>query len=192
MLQFEHFESLTKDGATYPKYSQKVADSAREQTLRTLMDHLVEQNRDYRDIFTSNETFINRALAAVYKVPYLSRQEWARYTFPDDARPFRHPDPDHFPVAVLTPGGSLADQARDQDATRFSCAQPTPEPPADVDFSKVQALDKGTVRNSPPGTQRERGLRRLPPSQRSPGLALEHFDGIGQTAQAREREADRR
>jgi len=50
-----------------------------------VMDLLVEQNRDYRDIFTSNDTFINRALAPVYKVPYLSRQEWTKYTFPEDA-----------------------------------------------------------------------------------------------------------
>jgi hypothetical protein len=66
MLQFEHFDSLTKDGTTYPKFSQKVADSAREQTLLTVLDLLVEQNRDYRDLFTSNETFMNRQRAPVY------------------------------------------------------------------------------------------------------------------------------
>src|SRR5581483_8923870 len=53
MLQLDQFEGLNKDPATYPKFSQAVADSAREETLRTLIDLLIVKKRDYRDIFTS-------------------------------------------------------------------------------------------------------------------------------------------
>ena len=67
MLQFDQFDSLRKDDATYPKFLQAMADSTREQTLKTMVDLLARKKCDYRDIFTSNETFINRPLAAVYE-----------------------------------------------------------------------------------------------------------------------------
>src|SRR5262245_62003568 len=145
MLQFEHFDSLTKDAATYPKYSQKVADSAREQTLMTVLNLLIDQNRDYRDIFTSNETFINRALAPVYKVPYLSRADWAPYTFPDSSERSGILTQVTFLSLFSHPGASSPTKRGIKINEIFKCS-PTPEPPADVDFSKVQALDKGTVR----------------------------------------------
>jgi hypothetical protein len=179
MLQFEHFDSLTKDGATYPKYSQKVADSAREQTLLTLMDLLVEQNRDYREIFTSNETFINRSLAPVYKVPYLSRQEWARYTFPDDAERAGILTQISFLSLFSHPAASSPTKRGIKVNEIFMCS-PTPDPPADVDFSKVQALDKGTVRTRLLAHKENAGCAVCHRVSDPPGLALEHFDGIGQ------------
>jgi hypothetical protein len=179
MLQFEHFDSLTKDGATYPKFSQKVADSAREQTLLTMLDLLVEQNRDYRDIFTSNETFMNRALAPVYKVPYLSRQEWARYTFPDDAERSGILTQISFLSLFSHPAASSPTKRGIKVKEIFMCS-PTPDPPADVDFSKVQALDKGTVRTRLLAHQENAGCAVCHRLSDPPGLALEHFDGIGQ------------
>jgi hypothetical protein len=179
MLQFEHFDSLTKDGMTYPKYSQKVADSAREQTLLTLMDLLVEQNRDYRDIFTSNDTFINRALAPVYKVPYLSRQEWAKYTFPEDAERSGILTQISFLSLFSHPAASSPTKRGVKVKEIFMCS-PTPEPPADVDFSKVQALDKGTVRTRLLAHQENAGCAVCHRLSDPPGLALEHFDSIGQ------------
>jgi hypothetical protein len=179
MLQFEHFDSLTKDGMTYPKYSQKVADSAREQTLLTLMDLLVEQNRDYRDVFTSNETFINRALAPVYKIPYLSRQEWAKYTFPEDAERSGILTQISFLSLFSHPAASSPTKRGVKVKEIFMCS-PTPEPPADVDFSKVQALDKGTVRTRLLAHQENAGCAVCHRLSDPPGLALEHFDSIGQ------------
>jgi hypothetical protein len=179
MLQFDHFDSLTKDGMTYPKFSQKVADSAREQTLLTVMDLLIDQNRDYRDLFTSNETFINRALAPVYKVPYLSRQEWARYTFPDEAERSGILTQISFLSLFSHPAASSPTKRGIKVKEIFTCS-PTPEPPADVDFSKVQALDKGTVRTRLLAHQENAGCAVCHRLSDPPGLALEHFDGIGQ------------
>jgi hypothetical protein len=179
MLQFEHFDSLTKDGMTYPKYSQKVADSAREQTLRTMLELLVEQNRDYRDIFTSNETFMNRSLAPVYKVPYLSRQEWAKYTFPEDEERSGILTQISFLSLFSHPAASSPTKRGIKVNEIFKC-QPTPDPPADVDFSKVQALENGTVRTRLLAHKEHEGCAMCHRSSDPPGLALEHFDGIGQ------------
>jgi hypothetical protein len=179
MLQFEHFESLTKDGMTYPKFSQKVADSAREQTLRTVLDLLIDQNRDYRDIFTSNETYINRALAPVYKIPYLSRQEWTKYTFPEDSERSGILTQVTFLSLFSHPAASSPTKRGIKVNEIFKC-QPTPDPPADVDFSKVQALDKGTVRTRLLAHKENAGCTVCHRLSDPPGLALEHFDGIGQ------------
>ena len=179
MLQFDHFDSLTKDGATFPKFSQKVADSAREQTLLTLMYLLVEQNRDYRDIFTSNDTFINRALAPVYKIPYLSRQEWAKYTFPDDAERAGVLTQISF-LALFSHPAATSPTKRGVKVKEIFMCSPTPEPPADVDFSAVQAMDKGTVRTRLLAHQENAGCSVCHRLSDPPGLALEHFDGIGQ------------
>lgn len=179
MLQFEHFDSLTKDGATYPKFSQKVADSAREQTVMTVMDLLIVQNRDYRDLFTSNETFINRTLAPVYKVPYLSRQDWTKYTFPDDSERSGILTQITFLSLFSHPAASSPTKRGIKINEIFRC-QPTPDPPADVDFSKVQALDKGTVRTRLLAHKENAGCSVCHRRSDPPGLALEHFDGIGQ------------
>jgi hypothetical protein len=179
MLQFEYFDSLTKDAATYPKYSQKVADSAREQTLLTVLDLVVDQNKDYRDIFTSNDTFINRALAPVYNVPYLSRKEWARYTFPEDAERSGILTQVTFLSLFSHPGASSPTKRGVKINEIFRCS-PTPEPPADVDFSKVQALDKGTVRTRLLAHKENTGCAACHRISDPPGLALEHFDGLGQ------------
>jgi hypothetical protein len=179
MLQFEHFDSLTKDGMTYPKFSQKVADSAREQTMQTVLDLVVDQNRDYRDIFTSNDTFMNRALAPVYKVPYLSKQEWTKYTFPEEAERSGILTQISFLSLFSHPAASSPTKRGIKVKEIFMCS-PTPEPPADVDFSKVQALDKGTVRTRLLAHQENAGCAICHKLSDPPGLALEHFDGIGQ------------
>lgn len=179
MLQFERFETLTKDGATYPKFSQAVADSAREETLKFLVHHLVTKQDDYRDIFTSRETVINRSLAAVYDVPFLSKDEWTQHTFAADSGRsgvltqvtflslFSHP-------AASSPtvrGVKLYDI--------FQCIT-LPDPPPDVDFSKVQAIENGTVRERLIDHKTNPGCYSCHNISDPPGLALEHFDGLGQ------------
>ena len=57
---------------------------AREQTLRTAVDHVLVKNLDYRDLFTSRATFLSPALAALYRMP-TSSDGWARYEFPNDS-----------------------------------------------------------------------------------------------------------
>ena len=54
---------------------------AREQTLRTIVQLLVRENGDYRDIFTTRETFISKALAPLYQQRTATR--WTRYEAPE-------------------------------------------------------------------------------------------------------------
>ena len=62
---------------------------AQEQTLRTIVDQLLNKNADYRDLFVTRDTFLTPALAAIYDVPLPRVQEiggavpWVPYHFAD-------------------------------------------------------------------------------------------------------------
>ena len=58
--------------------------------------------------------------------------------------------------------------------------EPTPDPPADVDFSRVQDSTKGTVRGRLLDHMNNTGCAACHRRTDPPGLALEHFDGLGQ------------
>ena len=179
MLQLDGFENLVKDPAIYPKFNQAVSDSAKEQTLRTTIYLLVNKRLDYRDLFTSNEVFINRPLAAVYKVPFASSGEWARYTFPQSSERSGILTQIAFLSLFAHPGISSPTKRGIKLHEIFLC-EPTPDPPANVDFSKVQDSTKGTVRGRLLDHMKNTGCAGCHRRTDPPGLALEHFDGLGQ------------
>jgi hypothetical protein len=179
VLQLDGFGNLVKDPAIYPKFNQAVADSAQEQTLRTTVELLVKQQRDYRDLFTSNQTYINRYLAAVYQVPFVSPNEWVPYTFADDSERSGILTQASFLSLFAHPGTSSPTRRGIKIHEIFMCEM-TPDPPADVDFSKVKDSKEGTVRGRLLDHMQNTGCTACHRRSDPPGLALEHFDGLGQ------------
>lgn len=179
MLGFNDFDSLAKDPLKYPVETGATLADAREQTLRTIVDHLITRQEDYRDLFTTRSTFMSMNLAAVYGVP--TANGWVPYEFPQDSHR----------GGLLTQVSFLAQHAHParSSATRrgkalrevFLC-QKVPTPPPNVDFSKLDDPDPGLR------TARERlhvhatnascaGCHKIMDPM---GLALEHFDGAGE------------
>ncbi len=179
LLQLDGVENLVKDPAIYPKFNQAVSDSAKEQTLKTVVELLVRQNRDYRDLFTSNDTFINRPLAAVYRVPFAANGDWARYTFPPSSGRSGIFSQISFLSLFAHPGTSSPTKRGIKLLEIFMC-EATPDPPANVDFSRVQDSTKGTVRGRLLDHMQNVGCAGCHRRTDPPGLALEHFDGLGQ------------
>src|SRR5215813_8847647 len=179
MLQLDGFENLVKDPAIYPKFNQTVSDSAKEQTLKTIIDLLVRQKRDYRDLFTSNETFINRPLAAVYRIPFASNNEWAAYTFPQSSGRSGILTQVSF-LSLFAHAGISSPTKRGIKILEIFLGEPTPEPPPNVDFSKVRDSAQGTVRGRLLDHMNNKGCAGCHRRTDPPGLALEHFDGLGQ------------
>jgi Protein of unknown function (DUF1592)/Protein of unknown function (DUF1588)/Protein of unknown function (DUF1595)/Protein of unknown function (DUF1585)/Protein of unknown function (DUF1587) len=179
MLQLDGFGNLVKDPTIYPKFNQSIAEGAREQMLLRTVDLLVRKQGDYRDLFTSNETFINRPLASVYNVAYPSKAAWTTYTFPNESERSGILTDVGFLSLHAHPGTSSPTRRGIKALEIFVC-QATPQPPANVDFSKVQDSTKGTVRGRLLDHMENEGCsgchRRTDPL----GLALEHFDGLGQ------------
>ena len=173
---------VTKDPAFYPKYSEAVASSAREETLHSMLDLTLTRQDDLRDLLTTRKTYLNRTLASVYGVPYNFDSEWVPYEFaPETGRSgiitqvtflslFSHPNRS----SPTKRGVALMDI--------FLC-QPTPQPPANVDFSIVHDIGNPSLK-----TVRQRLLAHATNptcaachTRSDPiGLALENFDSIGQ------------
>lgn len=180
MLQLDTFDTTVKDTLIYQKYNDQFANSATEETLKTIIDLTLRQNGDVRDQMTTRKTYINRTLAAIYNVPFDFDGDWMPYEYPQDSGR----------SGILTEASMLSmfsHPGRSSPTKRgvalmdiFLC-QPTPAPPANVDFSIVNNT------NGPLKTVRER----LSAHATNPvcaschthsdpiGLSLEYFDSVG-------------
>ena len=178
MFAFDAFAALSKDAMVYPAFTGVTAADAREETLRVVVDQLITKQGDYRDLFTTRETFISPRLAAIYKLP--APPAWTRYTFPENANR----------AGIVTHVSFLATHAhpvrssptmRGKALRELLLCQPVPPPPPNVDFSALENP------KSPFKTTRDRvtfhlknpvcaGCHRITDPM---GLALENFDGVG-------------
>ena len=183
MFGFEEFVITAKDPKTYPMITGQTLVDAREQTLRTVTDHLITRRGDYRDLFLTRNTFISPTLAPVYGVP--STTGWSPYEFPADAHRAGILSQISFLALHSHPARSSATK-RGKALRELLLCQRVPPPPPNVDFSAVENPDP-TLR-----TARERltrhsinpvcaGCHKITDPI---GLALETFDGAGRYREA--------
>jgi hypothetical protein len=177
MLGFDDFNSLAKDPMVYPMVTGATLADAREQTLRTIIDHVLTEEADYRDLFTTRKTFMSMSLAPVYGTP--SRDGWVPYEF-DESSPR---------IGLLTHVSFLAANShavrssptlRGKALRELFLCQHVPEPPPDVDFSglaedenALTARARLRVHNENPSCA---GCHLITDPM---GLSLENFDGAG-------------
>ncbi len=187
MLGFDYFASLAKDGTIYPKFTGYVSDDAQEQTLRTIVDLLVNKRGDYRDIFTTRKTFLTPLLGSVYGVPVLQNkpngyaQTWLPVEYPEG-------DPrtgilTHVSfVSLHSHPGRTSPTIRGKALREMVLCQKVPDPPGNVNFTVVQDTANPLYK-----TARERlnahateamctGCHKITDPL---GLALENFDSAG-------------
>lgn len=181
MLVFESFATLAKDPLIYPKFSTAVAASAQEQTLKTITDLLVHQRADYRDLFISRHTFINRALGPVYYVPVASKEGWEPYDFPaDDPRAGLLTQVSF--TALYAHAGQSSPTLRGKAIRELLLCQKVPAPPANVDFTVAQDTSNPLYRTARARLTAHRTAATCAGCHKimDPiGLALENFDGAG-------------
>ena len=180
-LGFEAFDTLAKDAVIYPNFRPEVAAAAREQTLRLVVDHLLTRKQDYRDLFTTRHTFMNRTLGMVYRVGVKTENDWEEYEFPPD-------DPragllTHLSFTALHshPGRSSA-TLRGKAMRELLLCQVVPPPPPNVDFSAAEmsgltARERLKIHSTSPSCA---GCHKV---MDPVGLGLENFDGAGQLRQ---------
>ena len=147
--------------------------------IRTIVAHL-GADKDYRDLFTTSESFLTRRLGVAYRVPVTTANGWEPYVFSEDARREGLLSHISFNALYSHPGRSSA-TLRGKFVREVLLCQDIPTPPANVDFSIVEDT-MGELR-----TARERleqhvtndacaGCHTLTDPI---GLALESFDAIG-------------
>lgn len=185
MLGFSGFASLSKDPVLYPKFTTRVADAAQEETLRTIVDLLLKRNGDYRDIFTTHDTFLTPLLAGVYRIPLVTPDD-----LPDSWVPYRHPA-DAQVAGIVTQAsfvalhghpGRSSPTIRGKALREILLCQKVPDPPGNVVFTIVQdtknpqyktARDRVTAHRSNPTCA---GCHKI---MDPIGLSLENFDTTG-------------
>ena len=180
--------AVPKETSLFPKFSTRVAADAEEQTLKTVVDLLLVQKGDYRDIFTTRKTFLTPDLAAIYRVPVVSDvpngapETWTAFEFPDS-------DPragilTHVAfTAFHSPPGRGSPTLRGKALRETILCQKVPAPPADVKFNLVNDVSNPLYKTA---------RKRLAAHRENPvcagchkivdplGLALESFDGAGE------------
>ncbi len=178
MFAFDDFNNLAKDPMVYPSFTGVTTGDAREQTLRTVIDQLITKNKDYRDLYTTRETYMSPSLAALYRLP--STRTWAPYEFPADSPRSGLLTQISFLAVHSHPGRSSA-TLRGKALREVLLCQPVPRPPANVDFSIVEnpnsnyktARDRINAHRTNPVCA---GCHKITDPM---GLALENFDGAG-------------
>ncbi|MBY0508698.1 MAG: DUF1592 domain-containing protein [Rhodospirillaceae bacterium] len=187
MFGLDSLTSLTKDTTLYPKYSFKIAADAEEQTLRTIVDVVLTQNGDYRDIFTTRKTFLTRQLGTVYGVPIVGA---AAGGTPDGWQPYEFPEGDSRAGILIQPGflalhshpGRTSPTLRGKALRESVLCQRVPDPPGNVNFNVVQDTtdpNYKTVRQRLQAHATEAMCTGCHKITDPIGLAMENYDTIG-------------
>jgi hypothetical protein len=184
MLEFDQFESLNKDSTLYPNYSADVAKQAQEQALRTIVDLLIKHDGDYRDIYTTDKTFLTPLLASAYGVPFDAKWGDVQYWRPVQL-------PKNMPSAgVLTQisfaalhssSGKTSPTLRGKALREVILCQEIPPPPPNVDFSKFATADGNvtSVREAIEAHSTNPACAGCHKLMDPLGLALENYDTSG-------------
>ncbi len=180
-LDLRKFETLEKDPVIYPSFNVKAGEDAKEQILRTIADHVVTRELDYRDLFITRHTFVTAALARIYRIP-AGRPDggWTAYEFAESGPRAGLVAQIGF-LAVNSHPGRSSPTIRGRAVREVLLCQKVPDPLSNVDFSLFNDP------NSPHRTARQRltahavtpacaGCHKITDPI---GLGLENFDGSG-------------
>jgi hypothetical protein len=187
MLGYSDFETVSKDPSFFPRYTLSVKEDSQEQTLRTIVDHLVKRQGDYRDLFTTPNTFLTRALAALYQVPLVETtdngqpQHWLPYTYPANDPRAGILSQASF-VALYSPAGRSSPTARGKALRELILCQAVPPPPGNVDFKFVQDTTNPVYKTTRDRLTAHRSEAMCAGCHKITdpiGLALENFDSAG-------------
>src|SRR5258708_18577877 len=139
MRKYDLFDTRVKDAQIYPKWTAKISQDAQEQTLRTIVDLVLTQHGDYRDLFTARKTFLTPLLGSLYGVPVAqtSGTEPQPYAFPeDDSRPRLHAQASF--VALHSHEVLSSPTLRGKALRELLLFEPVPAPPVSVNVAIAQ------------------------------------------------------
>jgi hypothetical protein len=179
LLRLDALDDLEQAPADFPLVTPTLGPSMREEALRFVERILQGEGGDYRRVFDTRTTFVNRELARLYGLPPPAGTGFVEVTLPSGPR-----------LGLLGQAAFLAPNAHEQTTspTRrgkfvrevLLCHQ-IPEPPAEVDTSLPPDRQ-----GSPPRTMREKLAGHNAPAcaachvKMDPvGLAFENFDALG-------------
>ena len=179
-LLLDDMDTLSKDALIYPAYNSTVAAAAREQTLRTVTDHLIDRRGDYRDLFTTRRFAMTRVLGPIYDIP-IDRDGWYFHEFPEgDPRSGLLSQASL--LALHSHPGRTSPTLRGKAIREVLLCEKIPQPPANVNFAVVQDVNNPTLKTTRARLQAHLNDDECASCHRKTdpiGLGLEQFDGAG-------------
>jgi hypothetical protein len=185
MLAFDGFSTLAKDTTLYPKFTSQVLRDAQEQTMRTIVDHVLTENVDYRDLYTTRKTYLTPLLASIYKVqvqfPDGVLNPWVAYEYPQGAQVAGILTQASFVGLHSHPGRSSA-TIRGKALRNIVLCQKVPDPPGNVNFNLVQDTNNPNFKTARQRLEAHRTAATCAGCHKimdPVGLSMENFDTIG-------------
>jgi len=182
-LQLAKLDSLSKDATIFPSFSADLGPSAREEVLRDAEALTFERPGDFRDFFTARETFVNRRLAAIYGVQFPVREasatQFERVTLPSSTPRRGFLGTVAF-LALEAHPVSTSPTLRGRFVRETLLCNEIPMPPVNVNTAIPEPSPQlRTLRQRLAAHVADASCRGCHSFIDPPGLAFEHFDGIG-------------
>lgn len=179
LYELDRLDELVKAPEIFEHADEDVGPSAREETLRTIEWLVFEERGDFRDIFTTRTTFINRKLASIYNVPAPTREGFGLYEFQNDEQRAGFLGHASF-LSLAAHPVSTSPTLRGKFIRQKVLCHVIPPPPAGVDTSIPAPTEEApTLRARVQEHLNNPGCSSCHLMTDPIGLGLENFDGIG-------------
>ncbi|MDX2022537.1 MAG: DUF1592 domain-containing protein [Deltaproteobacteria bacterium] len=176
-LEYDTLPGLSKDTATYPTFTPKLAELFRQQLERDVEFAMFEQKNTLSQLFLSGQTFMNAELAAFYGANAPSAAGFALVKWPAGER-----------QGVLTSGGMMAAHGHPNQSSpimrgkfmreRLLC-QPLPSPPNDIEIMPPIVRPGATTRERFSDHKSDTRCASCHGLIDPVGFLFEHYDGMG-------------
>jgi hypothetical protein len=179
MLSLHELNDLTKDPTIFTHMSPEVGPSAREETLLGVIDNVITNDADYREIFTTTKTFLDRKMASIYSVRAPVREGFAPTTLEDEEGRRGLLGQVSFLAMQSHPVNTSA-TLRGQYVREVLLCQYIPPPPSDVDTSIPEPSATAKTLRERVAVHLEDDFCAGCHQITDPiGLGFEQFDGLG-------------
>jgi hypothetical protein len=179
VLALYELDHLNKDPLVFTHASADLGPNAREETLLGVETLIVDEDQDFRLWLTTQRTFINRDLAALYGVPAPTAEGFGEIVLdPDQGR--RGLLGQASVLALHSHSGSSSATLRGAFVLSTLLCKSIPPPPADVDTMIPEAdAESPTLRLRLLSHQQDPVCASCHVPLDGVGLGLENFDGVG-------------
>jgi hypothetical protein len=171
--------NVGKDPMKYPEWNDQLARSMQEEMLRFIQDVVWTRNADARELFTSQDTFVDPNLAPFYGVPG-GGAGWTRVTLPADQGRFGLIGKAGFLARFAHPGQTSPTRRGRFFWEKLMCEEiPPPPPGVDATLPEEQPGQHTTMRERLVAHQEIETCASCHQKMDMMGLTFEHFDTMG-------------
>jgi hypothetical protein len=178
-LGLSQLVGLSKDTTVYPAANAQLPTSAAQETLSLVDQHLMVDNADYRELFTTRKTFVDREMASLYGVEAPSLTSFAEVLLP--AKGMRAGLLGHASIlSIYAHPTTTSPTLRGKFVREVLLCATIASPPANVNTALPSTQVAGpTLRDRLASHESQAFCAACHHAMDPIGLGLENFDGIG-------------